>query len=152
MDQNTARTATGAPGHTVAPSYRGGQAAPAQERWPDGVDLREPRSALHITVTTPPTTLRLDGVIDESTFGILTRALACARRSGEFPILVDLAGVEFCDVAGLRAIISAADGWDPGCPEAGGITLVHLPSYLATLLRILGWDATPGLTLADPGL
>ena len=152
MDQSTACTAAGAPGLAVTRSRRGGQAAPAQERWPDGADRGEPRSTLDITFTTLPVTLRLDGVIDESTFGILTRALTRARGSGEFPILVDLAGVEFCDVAGLRAIISTVDGRDPGCPPAGEITLLHLPSYLATLLRILGWDTTPGLTLADPGL
>lgn len=151
MKQNTARTATGAPGPTVARFRRGGPAAPAQERWPKGFDQGEPRSSLRITVTTQPMSLRLDGVIDESTFGILTRALTRARRSGDFPILVDLAGVEFCDVAGLRAIISLADGRDAGCPAARKITLVHLPSYLATLLGILGWDAAPGLTLADPG-
>ena len=152
MKQDTARTATGALEHTVARFRRGDPAAPAQERWPNGVDQGEPRSSLGITFTTQPVTLRLDGLIDESTFGILSRALTRARRSGDFPILVDLAGVEFCDVAGLRAIISLADGRDPGCPATGGITLVHVPSYLVTLLRILGWDATPGLTLADPGL
>ena len=151
MDQSTAYTATHAPGLAVARSRRSDQAAPVQERWPDGVDQREPRSPLHITFTTSPATLRLDGVIDESTFGILTRALTRARRTGEFQIFVDLAGVEFCDVAGLRAIISLADGRDPGCAAAGETILTHLPSCLATLLRILGWDATPGLTLADPG-
>jgi hypothetical protein len=64
---------------------------------------------------------------------------------------VDLAGVEFCDVAGLRAIISLVDRRDPRCPAAGEIILVHLPSCLDTLLRVLGWDATPGLTVGEPG-
>jgi anti-anti-sigma regulatory factor len=124
---------------------------PSQERWLDRADRGEPQGPLHITFTAPPATLRLDGVIDESTFGILTRTLTRARRSGDFPMLVDLAGVEFCDVAGLRAIISLVDGRDPCGRAAGEITLVHLPSHLATLLRVLGWDATPGLIVADPG-
>jgi hypothetical protein len=106
---------------------------------------------LHITFTRPPAILSLAGVIDESTSGILARALTRAHGSGSFPILVDLAGVEFCDVAGLRAIISRADGQGPGHPAAERIILAHLPAHLVTLLRILGWDATPGLTLADPG-
>jgi hypothetical protein len=45
-----------------------------------------------------------------------------------------------------------ADGRVSGLPAAGEVTLVNLPAQLATLLRILGWDAAPGLTLAEPEL
>ncbi len=67
-------------------------------------------SALHAVFTSPPPTLHLAGDIDDSTFPDLTRILAHTAAAGASRIHVDLADVEYCDVAGLRAIISLASG------------------------------------------
>lgn len=50
----------------------------------------------------------------------------------------DLAAVTYCDLAGLRAILSLAGAASGGHPGAGLL-----------VLGILGWDATPGLVIDD---
>jgi anti-anti-sigma regulatory factor len=104
-------------------------------------------SRLRAVFTSPPATLQLAGDIDEWTFSDLTEILARTAAAGAPRIHVDLADVEYCDVAGLRAIISLASG--PGDDWAAGqeIVFTHLPGPLQRVLRILGWDAAPGVTL-----
>ena len=106
-------------------------------------------SRLQAFFTSPPPTLHLAGDIDEWTFADLTKILAHTAAGGAPRIHVDLADVEYCDVAGLRAIISLAGGQgdDPAAVEE--IVFTHLPGPLQRVLRILGWDATPGVTLED---
>jgi hypothetical protein len=56
-------------------------------------------------------------------------------------------------VAGLRAIVSLArrpgdsEGGRPAAAEQ--IVLAHLPAPVRSVLRILGWDAVPGVILDD---
>ena len=125
-------------------------AARAGKSWSDGVGRQEPQSRLRITFHPGPATLELAGVIDDSTYPVLTRSLAHAALSGAAAIRIDLRGVEFCDLAGLRAITSLANpaGHEPGTVRQ--VTIAHLPAQLAGILRILGWDATPGLVLVQP--
>jgi ABC-type transporter Mla MlaB component len=68
--------------------------------------------------------------------------------AGERRVRVDLAGVEHCDLAGLRAMISLAYTGD-GRVSLEQVVLAHLPGSLRTALRILGWDAAPGLILEE---
>lgn len=93
--------------------------------------------------------LVIAGEIDESGYPVLLQSLAALGSDGE--VHVDLGGVEFCDLAGLRAIVSV------GRPEeeAGPGRNVHLhavPARLRKILRILGWDETPGLAFDDSPL
>ena len=86
------------------------------------------------------------GEIDEYSYKSLIRTLASvARDPGE--IHIDLAGVEYCDVAGLRAfvVLAAAPCRDHAIPR---VVLHHVPPRLVNVLHILGWDATSGLTIA----
>ena len=76
------------------------------DTWSDQVTRRAPQSPLAAVFTRPPAALRLAGVIDESTYPVLRRALAKATMAGDDAIRVDMAGVEFCDLAGLRMIVS----------------------------------------------
>jgi ABC-type transporter Mla MlaB component len=87
------------------------------------------------------------GEIDEYSYKTLIRALASvARDPGE--IHIDLAGVEYCDVAGLRAFVVLATV--PGRDHAGPRVVLHrVPLYLVNVLHILGWDAAYGLAIAD---
>ena len=77
-----------------------------------------PASGLQARFTQPPLILHLAGDIDEWTYRTLTEVLAVAAATGWDPIQVDLAGVGYCDVAGLRALLSLAG--DLG--ESGGRT------------------------------
>lgn len=66
------------------------------------------------------------------------------------PIEVNLAGLEDCDLAGLRAIVglTGMSGHDHTGPRS--VVLHGTPPHLTAVMRILGWDSTPGLTLHEP--
>ena len=106
---------------------------------------------LRITRSGRPPVVALAGEIDEASYPGLVSALDQAA-DGESEIHFDLAGVEYCDLAGLRAIICVTG---VGLDGRGGwrrVVLHELSPELRTVLRILGWDSTPGLTMDErPG-
>jgi anti-anti-sigma factor len=97
--------------------------------------------------TSPAPTLHLAGEIDEWTLPDLRKFLAHAAAAGAPRIYVDLADVEYCDVAGLRAIISLASGQGEDQAGIDEIVFTHLPGPLQRVLCVLGWDAAPGVIL-----
>jgi ABC-type transporter Mla MlaB component len=111
---------------------------------------------LRITNTTDPPGLAIAGEIDESTYPGLLSALQ-RSADGRAEIHFSLGGLKYCDLAGLRAIVCAtgtdtSDGSYNG--RHGGrraVVLHEVPPQLVTVLRIVGWDSTPGLTLDLPG-
>ena len=127
-----------------------GRADPGEQSWSDGVGRQEPQSPLRITFHREPATLELAGVIDDSTYPVLARSLARAALSGAAAIRIDLSEIEFCDLAGLRAITSLANPAGRGPGTVRQVTIAHLPAQLADIIRILGWDATPGVALPGP--
>jgi ABC-type transporter Mla MlaB component len=115
-----------------------------QQIYDDGV--------LRIIRTGTPPELIVSGEIDESTYPGLLKALANAM-DGQGELHVNLAGVAYCDLAGLRAIVQMT-GADDGSGSRR-VVLHEMPVQLATVLAIVGWDITPGLTLegrANAGL
>jgi anti-anti-sigma regulatory factor len=87
------------------------------------------------------------GEIDEYSYKSLIRTLASVARDPS-EIHIDLADVEYCDVAGLRAFVVLAAA--PCCDHAGmRVVLHHVPPCSVNVLHILGWDTTTGLTLAE---
>jgi ABC-type transporter Mla MlaB component len=99
---------------------------------------------LRITEMHDPPGLAFAGEIDEGSYRALVGTLReRARGSGE--IHFNLGGVEYCDLAGLRAIILVAG------TGAGGrdrrLVLHAVPRQLQTVLQIVGWDATPGVVI-----
>lgn len=116
---------------------------PASKGWSDQVSRQEPQSPLAASFTSPPPALRLAGVIDESTYPVLRRALAKAAMAGDTVIRVDMAEIEFCDLAGLRIILSLAG---PGRPVSR-LVISHLPAHLRHIMHILGWDSPPSVVL-----
>jgi hypothetical protein len=108
---------------------------------------------LRITNTDDPPGLAIVGEIDESTYDGLIGALGrFAHGPGE--VHVSMGGVSYCDLAGLRAIVrvTGADGGARG--NDGGdsrrVVLHEVPPQLAAVLRIVGWDSTPGLAVDQP--
>ncbi len=107
---------------------------------------------LRITNTDDPPGLAIAGEIDESTYDGLIGALGkFAHGPGE--VHVSMGGVSYCDLAGLRAIVCVT-GADGGARGNGGgtrrVVLHEVPAQLATVLRIVGWDAIPGLAVDQP--
>jgi len=108
---------------------------------------------LRITNTDDPPGLAIVGEIDESTYDGLIGALGkFAHGPGE--VHVSMGGVSYCDLAGLRAIVCVT-GADDGARGNGGgdsrrVVLHEVPPQLAAVLRIVGWDSTPGLAVDQP--
>ncbi len=96
--------------------------------------------------------LALAGEIDEDTYPALVAVLAEFAVGGE--VHLDLAGVRYCDLAGLRAMVRIARAARPGTAGAGiegtRVVLQNLPPALRTVLRVVGWDAFPELIIEPP--
>lgn len=107
------------------------------------------RGTLRIISTRRPSGLAITGGIDEYTYGILIGQLQ-RFTAGPREIHVNLTAVEYCDLVGLRAIISLTGADDHGHDHSGRRVVLHgAPLYLKTVMRILGWDSTPGLIVDD---
>jgi hypothetical protein len=97
---------------------------------------------LRITRTGSPHVLALAGEIDESNYrGLVDTLRKIADELSE--IHFDLAGVQYCDLAGLRAIVQLAGAGTDGSPGGHGGRLKAVPG-------ILGWDSTAGLAVEEP--
>lgn len=100
---------------------------------------------LRISPTFTPPGLALSGAIDESTYPGLKDALrSVGARTGH--LCLDLAGLTFCDMAGLRALIGAGQsvtGMDRQ------VILRDMPEYMALMMRIAGWDELPGVYVEE---
>jgi anti-anti-sigma regulatory factor len=99
----------------------------------------QPSGALWMALRSNPPGLAIGGDVDEDTYAALLEMLGeVAQGRGE--VHVDLSAVEFCDLAGLRAIVRLAVG--------GRTVVLHgLAPQLRTVLGIMGWDGTPGLVI-----
>jgi ABC-type transporter Mla MlaB component len=108
---------------------------------------------LRITNTDDPPGLAIAGEIDESTYEGLVGALG-EVANGPAEVHVSLGGVSYCDLAGLRAIVCVTGADRGGDRSADGdtrrVVLHEVPPQLATVLRIVGWDSTPGLAVDQP--
>jgi anti-anti-sigma factor len=81
--------------------------------------------------------VRARGELDLATAGLLVRAIGTAAGDTRRPrVLVDLAEVEFCDSAGLRALLGAAREIEA---RAGRMVVAVVPgSAVDRLLELVG--------------
>jgi ABC-type transporter Mla MlaB component len=101
---------------------------------------------LRITKTGSPPGLAITGDVDEFTYSGLVSALKSVTGAGE--IHVDLAGLQYCDLAGLRAIIGLTRlRGHRHFRRSRRVALDEVPPQLGAALRIVGWDTRPGLAL-----
>ena len=99
---------------------------------------------LRITQTAAPSGLAITGEIDEATYPALVTSLH-ELAEGQQVLQLDLSGVSYCDLAGLRAIVRLAVDDGPG--PARRVLLLNVPQYIRVVLGITGWDTLPGLAL-----
>ena len=83
----------------------------------------------------------LAGEIDESTVGGLAGKLA-EITAGLGEVHLDLAALDYSDLAGLRVIVQLAG---PG----RRVVLHRVPPHLRAILGIVGWDGAPGVEVAS---
>lgn len=84
---------------------------------------------------------RLSGEIDLGTHDVLAAALA--RLDGPGDIHLDLHDVEFCDAAGLGAMVTLAERVWP----SGRVVLDGVSRQISKMLTILRWDLRPNLVI-----
>jgi anti-anti-sigma regulatory factor len=90
--------------------------------------------------------LRVVGTVDNRTIRHFTAALGTARGwPGD--IVVDMSALTFIDVSGLRALADTASRLAVGRQ----LRIERLAPALCEVVRLVGWDRTPGLTLAPDG-
>ena len=58
---------------------------------------------------------------------------------------IDLRYLEFCDLSGIRALVSAARAIRPG----RRLVLIGLPQPLRAVMKLVGWNDLPGLVITD---
>lgn len=106
---------------------------------------------LRVTRADSPPIVLIAGEIDESNYSGLVGALD-SLVAGHGEIHVNLAGVAFCDLAGLRAILRLAEGGDGGHDRRRRQLVLHeVPHQVKRVLQIMGWDGMPGLVLQETG-
>jgi ABC-type transporter Mla MlaB component len=94
-----------------------------------------------------PPILALAGEVDESSYpGLVAALTGAAARYDE--IHLDLAGLGYCDLAGLRAIVRLASPDASGRSTVKRVVLHQVPDSVRTVLHIVGWDTAAQLTLA----
>ena len=104
---------------------------------------------LRVACSGSPPVLVIAGEIDESNYSGLVGVLG-RLTDGVGEVHVDLSGVAFCDLAGLRAIVRLAEPGPGGGRDGRRLVLHRVPRQMHKVLQIVGWDATPGLVL-EPG-
>ncbi|HVC75891.1 MAG TPA: STAS domain-containing protein [Candidatus Micrarchaeaceae archaeon] len=97
-----------------------------------------------ISRTDAPAGLSACGAIDVFNADAFAQILA-AGLDGEGDLSIDLHSLEFCDVSGIRALVTAAKGLNDGRRM-----VVHgLPAQLRNVMTLVGWSDLPGLVIHD---
>ncbi|MEU4496629.1 STAS domain-containing protein [Streptomyces sp. NPDC023998] len=99
---------------------------------------------LRITRIRRPPGLRIEGVVDVHAHRHLSGALEVIR-SVDGDLQLELSGLEFLDLGGLRMLIGFAGTRNPG----HHVELTGLAPHLRNVIALVGWDETPGLLLGD---
>jgi anti-anti-sigma regulatory factor len=100
---------------------------------------------LRIVRSFNPTGLRVIGVVDVVTSGALASSLDLAASWTDGDVHLDLAHLDFVDVAGVRSIVRTAAALAPD----RRLVVSNLAAGLRRVFGVVGWDRTPGLHVAE---
>jgi ABC-type transporter Mla MlaB component len=105
---------------------------------------------LRIICASSPEVVLIAGEIDQAHYlGLVSTLEDLVDPEGD--VRVNLAELAYCDLAGLRAILRLGrTGREDQGHNGRSLFLDDVPAHLATVLRILGWDRTPRLTISEP--
>lgn len=100
---------------------------------------------LVVTRTEDPTGLCYAGEIDVSNSHAVAESLTLAAMEGA-DLHLDLSGLSFCDISGIRSLVDAAE------TRLSGRLLLHgLPELLQTVINVTGWSDLPNLEICNCG-
>jgi anti-anti-sigma factor len=111
-------------------------------RGPDE-DLLFTGRQLVVTRTLAPPGLRFRGEIDASNVGAVRQALITQSQVADLHL--DLTGLLFCDVSGIRALVAQAETRD----IRHRLVLHGLPAQIEKVLNVVGWSELPGLAFCN---
>jgi anti-anti-sigma factor len=126
----------------AAAAFLGGETA-AVTPFPDG-EVIAIAGGLTIARTADPPALLLRGEIDATNSDTVATAVAVAMEDDGY-LFVDFRDVLFCDLTGLRALVSAAEAAGP----ARRIVVTGLSEPLRRVLGMVGWAELPTLVIAE---
>jgi anti-anti-sigma regulatory factor len=96
--------------------------------------------------TSIPPGIRFAGEIDASNSHSVGTSIAAATGP-ERDVHVDVSSLLFCDISGIRELVSAAERL-----IAGRRLLLHgMPRQLETVIRVVGWNELPTLVVCECG-
>jgi anti-anti-sigma factor len=99
---------------------------------------------LVVSLTTSPPGLSFAGEIDASNSHAVSAAIATARVPDQ-DIHVDVEGLVFCDISGIRAFVTAAESM----PDGRRLLLHGMPAMLETVIKVVGWNRIPALVVCE---
>src|SRR5579859_802993 len=101
---------------------------------------------LVITQSTRPVGLKLNGEVDASNVEAVSGVLSTTLRAHQgADVHIDLAGLEFSDVSGIRALVAAAEQLD----GSRRMILYGLPPLMSKVMDVVGWTDMPALTISE---
>ena len=99
-----------------------------------------------ITQSSRPVGLRLNGEVDASNVEAVSSVLNKTLQAHEgADVHIDLTGLEFSDVSGIRALVAAAEQVD----GTRRLILYGLPPLMTKVMDVVGWTDLPALTISD---
>jgi anti-anti-sigma factor len=114
-------------------------------------DLEEVRTAamgqgpgaLRISVINDPPGIAVEGDVDIVTVKAFDEAVAAALTESPGDVQINLSGVGFIDLDGLRILVKASRTM---AAEGRKLVLVNLAPHLQEVLRIVGWSEELAVT------
>ena len=97
--------------------------------------------------TISPAGICFAGEIDASNSHAIGSSIAAALAPSR-DMHIDVASLQFCDISGIRAFVSAAES----LPKGRRILLHGLPTQLETVIKVVGWNRIPALVICKCGL
>ena len=96
--------------------------------------------------TTSPDGLSFAGEIDASNSHAIGTSIAAAQVPDR-DIHVEVGSLQFCDISGIRAFVSAAEA----LPKGRRLLLHGMPAQLETVIKVVGWNRMPTLVVCKCG-
>jgi anti-anti-sigma factor len=97
--------------------------------------------------TISPAGISFAGEIDASNSHAIGSSIAAALTPTR-DMHIDVASLQFCDISGIRAFVSAAES----LPKGRRILLHGLPTQLETVIKVVGWNRIPALVMCKCGV